>query len=191
MLYIIIGAIGFVVVHIFDLVALKRIPRLKPVVWCVGSGLLIYSLVMICRYPVKIELPAWSIWLGWGVLAVSASLLIHSLFISLPFRKTYVDAGVGDSLVKTGLYALVRHPGILWFPLFMLSLIPISRSSLLLIAAPTFIALDIVLVFIQDKFIFGRMFRGYDSYRRETPMLLPNRKSVGAFLRSLRQVKSQ
>jgi protein-S-isoprenylcysteine O-methyltransferase Ste14 len=146
---------------------------------------------MICRYPVKIELPAWSIWLGWGVLAVSAFLLIHSLFISLPFRKTYVDTGVSDKLVKTGLYALVRHPGILWFPLFMLSLIPISRSSLLLIAAPTFIALDIVLVFIQDRFIFGRMFRGYDSYRRETPMLLPNRKSVSAFLRSLRQVKSQ
>jgi len=191
MLYIIIGAVGFIVVHVFDLVALKRIPKLKPVVWCIGSGLLIYSLVMICRYPVKIELPAWSVWLGWGVLAVSASLLIHSLFVSLPFRKTYVDTGVGDKLVKNGLYALVRHPGILWFPLFMLSLIPISRSSLLLIAAPTFIALDIVLVFIQDRFIFGRMFHGYERYRRETPMLLPNRKSVGAFLRSLRQVKSQ
>ena len=190
MLYIIIGAIGFVVVHLFDLVALKRIPRLKPVIWCIGSGLLIYSLVMICRYPVKIMLPAWSTWLGWGMLAVSASLLIHSLFISLPFRKTYVDTGVGDKLVKTGLYALVRHPGIMWFPLFMLSLIPISRSSLLLIAAPTFIALDIVLVVIQDRLIFGRMFHGYDSYRLETPMLLPNRKSFGAFLRSLRQVKS-
>jgi hypothetical protein len=73
----------------------------------------------------------------------------------------------------------------------MLSLIPISGASLLLIAAPTFIALDIVLVVIQDKLIFGRMFHGYDSYRRETPMLLPNRKSFGAFLRSLRQVKSQ
>lgn len=191
MLYIIIGAVGFVVVHLFDLVALKRIPRLKPVIWCIGSALLIYSLVMICRYPVKIELPAWSTWLGWGMLAVSATLLIHSLFISLPFRKTYVDAGVGDKLVRTGLYALVRHPGILWFPLFMLSLIPISRSSLLLIAAPTFIALDIVLVVIQDKLIFGRMFPGYDNYRRETPMLLPNKKSFGAFWRSLRQVKSQ
>jgi len=191
MLYIIIGAVGFVVVHIFDLVALKRIPRLKPIVWCLGSASLIYSLVMICRYPVKIMLPAWSTWLGWGVLTVSACLLVHSLFISLPFRKTYVDTGVGDKLIKTGLYALVRHPGIMWFPLFMVSLIPISRSSLLLIAAPTFIALDIVLVVIQDRFIFSRMFAGYDSYRRETPMLLPTRKSVSAFLRSLRQVRSQ
>jgi protein-S-isoprenylcysteine O-methyltransferase Ste14 len=191
MLYIIIGAIGFVVVHIFDLVAIKRIPKLKPFVWCVGCGLLIYSLVMICRYPVKVVLPAWSTWLGWGVLAISATSLIHSLFISLPFRKTYVDTGVGDKLVKTGPYALVRHPGILWFPLFMLSLILISSSSLLLIAAPTFIALDIALVVIQDKFIFGRMFHGYERYRRETPMLLPNKKSISAFLRSFRQVKSQ
>jgi len=191
MLYIIIGAVGFVVVHLFDLVALKRIPRLKPIIWCIGSGLLIYSLVMICRYTVKIELPAWATWLGWGVFTVSLFLLIHSLFISLPFRKTYLDTGVGDRLVKTGLYALVRHPGILWFPLFMLSLIPISRSSLLLIAAPIYIALDIVLVYIQDKFVFGRMFEGYDSYRQETPMLLPNKKSFSAFLRSLRQVKSQ
>ncbi len=190
MVYIIIGAVGFTLAHIFDLVSLKRIPRLKPIIWFLGCGLLIYSLVMICRYPVKIMLPAWSIWLGWGVLAVSASLLIHSLFISLPFRRTYITTGVGDKLVKTGLYALVRHPGVMWFPLFILSLIPISRSSLLLIAAPIFIGLDIVLVVIQDRFVFGRMFDGYDSYRRQTPMLLPNRRSVSAFLRSLRQVKS-
>ena len=191
MLYIIIGAIGFAVVHIFDLVALKRVPKLKPIIWSVGSGLLIYSLVMICRYPDKVSLPAWSTWLGWGVLAVSASLLIHSLFISLPFRMTYVDDGVGDKLVKSGMYALVRHPGVIWFPLLMLSLIPISRSSLLLVAAPTFIGLDIALVVIQDKVIFGRMFAGYRNYRRETPMLLPNKRSFSAFLRSLRQVKSQ
>jgi len=79
----------------------------------------------------------------------------------------------------------------MWFPLFMLSLIPISRSSLLLTAAPIFIGLDIALVVIQDKIIFGRMFAGYRNYRRETPMLLPNKKSFSAFLRSLRQVKSQ
>jgi protein-S-isoprenylcysteine O-methyltransferase Ste14 len=73
----------------------------------------------------------------------------------------------------------------------MVSLIPISRSSLLLIAAPIFVGMDIVLVIIQDKFIFDRMFEGYENYRRETPMLLPNKKSFNAFLRSFRQVKSQ
>jgi len=190
MLYIIIGAIGFTVVHIFDLVALKKVPRLKPVIWAVGSGLLIYALAMICLSPDKLVVPAWLTGVGWGVLVLSASLLIHALFISLPFRKTYVDKGVGDKLVESGFYALVRHPGVIWFTLLMLSLIPVARSQLLLIAAPVFIALDIVLVIIQDKFLFGRMFVGYGAYRQETPMLLPNRRSVNVFLRFLRWVRS-
>jgi len=190
MIYIVIGTLGFVVIHLFDIVSLKRIPRAKPVTWALGSGLLIYSLVMICLAPDKLLLPSWLTWLGWAGLGVSLPLLVHSLFINLPFRRTYVATGVGDKLITTGVYALVRHPGVLWFSLFILSLIPVSRSSLLLVAAPVFILLDILLVVIQDKFVFGRMFDGYDSYRQETPMLLPNRRSVNAFLHSLGQAKS-
>ena len=190
MLYIAIGALGFTVIHLFDMVALKGVPRAKPVIWAAGSGLLIFALVKICLWPDKLLLPGWLNGLGWGVLSASAGLLIHSLFISLPFRKTYVADGVGDGLVKTGFYALVRHPGVIWFTLLMLSLIPVSGSRLSLIAAPVFIALDIILVVIQDKFVFNRMFKGYDDYRQETPMLLPSRRSVSAFLRSMRQVKS-
>ena len=187
MLYIAIGALGFIVIHLFDLVSLKRVPRVKPIIWASGSGLLIYSLVEICLWPDKLLLPAWLTWLGWGILAVSSSFLIHSLFVSLPFRKTYVATGVGDRLITAGVYALVRHPGVIWFALVMLSLIPVSRSRLLLIAAPTFILLDIVLVVIQDRFVFGRMFKEYEAYRQETPMLWPLRRSINAFLRSIRR----
>jgi len=187
MLYIAIGALGFTVIHLFDLVSLKRVRRVKPIIWASGCGLLVYSLVKICLWPDKLLVPAWLTWLGWGVLAVSSSLLIHSLFISLPFRKTYMATGVGDRLITTGVYALVRHPGVIWFTLLMLSLIPVSGSRLLLVAAPTFILLDIVLVVIQDRFIFSRMFKEYEAYRRETPMLWPLRRSINAFLRSVRR----
>ena len=190
MIYIAIGAIGFTVIHLFDIVSLKRIPKAKPVTWALGSGLLIYSLVMICLAPDKLLLPSWLTWLGWGALGVSLSLLVYSLFIKLPFQKTYVATGVGDKLVTTGVYALVRHPGVLWSTLFMLSLIPVSRSSLLLIAAPIFILLDILLVVIQDKFYFGQMFSGYDRYRKETPMLIPNRKSIIACIRTINQTRA-
>lgn len=189
MVYIALGILGFVIIHLFDLVALEKVPRVKPVTWASGSGLLIYSLVMICLAPDKLVLPGGLVWAGWGVLGASSGLLIHSLFINLPFRKTYVATGVGDKLITTGMYALVRHPGVIWFTLLMLSLIPVSGSRLMLIAAPVFISLDILLVFIQDRFVFGRMFSGYDSYRRETPMLLPNRRSVNVFRRSFRQAK--
>ncbi len=189
-IYIAIGTLGFLVTHAFDFVSLKRIPGAKPFIWILGSGLLAYSLVMVCFAPDKLPLPIWSTWLGWGLLLISLPLLIYSLFINLPFRKTYITTGVGDNLITTGLYALVRHPGVPWFILFMLSLILVSRSSLLLIAAPIFILLDIVLVIVQDKFFFVRMFDGYDSYQRKTPMLVPNRQSISAFINSLKQARA-
>jgi len=191
MLYIVLGIIGFTVIHLFDLVSLKRVPRAKPIVWASGSGLLIYSLVMICLAPDKLVLPVWLTWLGWGLLSLSLPLLIHSLFVGLPFRKTYLATGIADRLITTGVYALTRHPGVIWFTILMLALIPVAGSRLLLIAAPVFITLDILLVTIQDRFIFGRMFDGYESYRHQTPMLLPNRRSLHVFLRSLRKVELQ
>jgi len=187
MIYIALGSLGLLIIYLFDIVSLKRIPGAKPVTWIAGSGLLAYSVIMVCLAPDKLPLPSWSIWLGWALLLVSLSVLIYSLFINLPFRKTYVATGAGDKLVTTGLYALVRHPGVHWLILIMLSLILVSRSSLMLIASPIWILLDILLVVIQDKFLFGRMFAGYNTYRQKTPMLVPNRRSISAFINSLKQ----
>ncbi len=190
MIYIATGCLGFLVIHLFDIVSLKKLPGAKPFTWVLGSGLLLYALAMVCLKADKIPLPIWSTWLGWALLTISLSLLIYSLFINLPFRKTYIATGVGDKLIRTGLYALVRHPGVHWFILVMLSLILVARSSLLMVAAPIFILLDIVLVIVQDKFFFIRMFASYDSYQRETPMLVPNRQSVSAFINSLKQART-
>jgi len=188
MLYIAIGCLGFVVIHLFDIVSLKRWAKgIKPATWVLGSGLLVYALVIACLRSDKLTLPVWSTWLGWVLLTISLLLLIYSLFINLPFRKTYITTGASDTLIRTGLYALVRHPGVIWFTLFMLSLTLVSKSSVLVIAAPIFILLDIVLVITQDKFVFTKMFDGYESYQQETPMLLPNRQSINAFINSLKQ----
>jgi protein-S-isoprenylcysteine O-methyltransferase Ste14 len=142
---------------------------------------------MLCLAPDKLSLPVWSAWLGWGLLAISLSLLLYSLFINLPFRKTYIATGVSGKLVTTGLYALVRHPGVHWFTVFMLSLFLVSGSMLLVIAGPILILLDILLVIFLDRFFFRRMFEGYVYYQQQTPMLVPNRRSINAFVNSLKQ----
>ncbi|MFC1918643.1 DUF1295 domain-containing protein [Chloroflexota bacterium] len=192
MIYIAIGCLGFLVIHLFDIVSLKRLTGAKPFTWTLGNGLLVYALIMACIHPDKLPLPTWSIWLGWVLLSISVLLLVYALFINLPFRKTYITTGVSDRLITTGLYALVRHPGVHWLILILLSLILVSESSLLLIAAPIFILLDILLVTLQDRFFFGRMFGDYDSYRKETPMLVPNRQSITAFTDSLKhQLRTQ
>jgi protein-S-isoprenylcysteine O-methyltransferase Ste14 len=187
MVFIAVGCLGFLILHLFDIVALRRLPVAKPLAWMLGSGLLLYSLAMVSLEADKLPLPSWSAWLGATLLSTSLLALIWSLFINLPFRKTYLASGVGDELVTTGLYGLVRHPGVIGFVLVLLSLILVSRSSLLLVAAPVFIMLDIVLVIVQDRFVFGKMFAGYDRYREKTPMLVPNRQSLNTFMNSLTQ----
>jgi protein-S-isoprenylcysteine O-methyltransferase Ste14 len=190
MIYIVLGGLGFLSVQLLDIVSLKRIPVVKPITALVGNGLLVFSIIMLCLSPDKLALPVWSSWLGWVILPISLSMLIYSLYINLPFAKTYVATGVGDKLITSGLYALVRHPGVHWFSLLLLALVLVSSSRLMLIAAPIWVLLDIILVAIQDRFFFGRMFAGYDNYRRQTPMLIPNRRSLSAFINSLRQTGS-
>ncbi len=187
MAYIALGILGFTIIHLSDIVSLKRIPFAKPITWLVGGGLLVYSVVMVSLISDRLPLPGWSLWLGWLLLAASILLLVYSLFFNLPFGKTYVSRGVGSRLVENGLYALVRHPGVWGFVLVMLSLVLVSGSSLMLVAAPVWIFLDILLVVVQDKFFFGKMFPGYEDYRRKTPMLFPNRRSLAAFLGQARR----
>ena len=162
-------------------------PGAKPYIWILGSGLLVYSLTMLSLKSGALPLPLWSTWLGWGVFSISLFLLIYSLFVNLPFRETYVAASADNKLVRSGLYTLVRHPWVHWFTLILLSLVLVTKSSLLLIAAPVFNLQNILLVVIQDRFLFGKMFHGYKSYRQETPMFLPSRKSLNAFISCLRQ----
>jgi protein-S-isoprenylcysteine O-methyltransferase Ste14 len=190
MIYIVLGGLGFLSVKILDIVSLKRIPGVKPLTVLVGNGLLVFSIIMLCLSPEKLALPLWSSWLGWALLPISLFLLIYSLYINLPFAKTYVATGVGDKLITSGFYALVRHPWVYGFTLLMVALILVSKSRLMLIAAPIWVLLDIILVAIQDRFFFGRMFAGYDDYRRQTPMLIPNRRSISAFIDSIKQTGS-
>ena len=181
MTFVVMGAIGFAIIHFCDIVALRNVPWAKPLIWLTGSGMVVYATAAISLSQDKLALPGWLVVIGWPLLMISLYLLIHSLFIKLPFRKTYLATGVGDRLVTSGLYALVRHPWLHSFSLLMMSLLLIFQSNLLLIAIPLWIVLNILLVIIQDRFFFGRMFPGYRDYRRQTPMLIPTRKSINLF----------
>jgi protein-S-isoprenylcysteine O-methyltransferase Ste14 len=185
--YILLGVLAFLIAFPFDLASIKAIPYLKQIIGLVSAALFGYSLLAVCLAPVKLPLPNWLSWVGWPLLLISVCLLVYSLFLEIPFQRTYVDAGVGDKLVKTGTYALVRHPGVLWLALVLLALVLVSRSRLLLLATPVWILMDVLYVWIQERFFFGRMFPGYEQYKRETPMLLPTPASSARCWRSIRK----
>ncbi len=184
MIYIILGVCTFLVAYWFDFVSFKKIPLAKLILGGTAGFLGIYSLAMVCLRTERLNLPGYLSFLGWFLLFVSAFLLLFSLFWEIPLGKTYLVKGVGDELIKTGTYALVRHPGVIWYTLFLIALLLISSSQLLLIALPIWIFMDILYVFIQEKFYFSRMFPGYEEYKKETPMLIPTRRSFVRFLAS-------
>ena len=91
-----------------------------------------------------------------------------------------------QKLVTSGLYSLVRHPWLLFYALAMVSLLLIFQTSLLLVATATWIALDVLLVIIQDRYFFSRMFPGYAAYRSTTPMFIPSKTSWNAFISQIK-----
>jgi protein-S-isoprenylcysteine O-methyltransferase Ste14 len=176
--FILLGCLAFVIAYFYDLAALKNIAYLKQAIGLTFTSLFGVSVPMVCLRAERLLLPSWLSWLGWPLLVLAALLLTYSIFLEIPFKQTYATDGVGEKLVKTGTYALVRHPGVLWFGLLLLALIAISRSRLLLIAAPVWFLMDVLYVWIQERFYFGKMFPGYEQYKQETPMLIPTRKSI-------------
>lgn len=106
-------------------------------------------------------------------------LLIYSLFFAIPFTKTYIDSDVKQKKVcRDGMYALCRHPGVLWFIGIYLFLWLSLGGELLLAQFVIFSTLNILYIIIQDNWSFLKCFDDYEEYKKETPFLIPNRKSI-------------
>jgi protein-S-isoprenylcysteine O-methyltransferase Ste14 len=187
--YILLGAAGFLLMHLLDFASLKKLPLVKPALALSGTALVVYASAMAAVNGERFELPLSLTLIGWVLLAVSACLMVYSLYVVLPFGKTYLATGLSGQLVTGGLYRLVRHPWLLFFGLSMAGLVLGSRSLLALEASVFWTVLSAGLAYLQDRHLFPRMFPGYAEYQRRTPMLLPNKVSFSAFLRDLKQNK--
>jgi protein-S-isoprenylcysteine O-methyltransferase Ste14 len=186
MLYVVIGCIAFAFLYIFDLNKLISIHRALNISFACGVFLL-----TLATYGIVVT-PSPGFWIGsiwkvtFGLLTMAAfSLMIYSLFFALPFRKTYV-AMDKIQLVNTGMWALCRHVGVLWFFFMYLFLWLATGKLIVLYAGITWTILDIVHVYMQDRWIFPQTLPGYDKYKREVPFLIPNRKSIRKCLNTLR-----
>jgi len=131
-------------------------------------------------------LPGWLTFAGWALLPLPSLLLLYTLVFELPFRRTFVGSPSSTDMVTTGTYTLIRHPAVLWYLLLLASVLLATRSIVLLVALPIWLAMDVVWVLLQERFSLARNFPDYATYKRTTPLLIPNRRSVTAFLRSFR-----
>lgn len=112
--------------------------------------------------------------------ALLTALLGYTLFFALPAEASYAHPGEDRPVCATGVYALCRHPGVLWFAGAYLCLW--GGFGFPLRSAVLYTALDVLLVLFEDRRVFPARLSGYDDYRRTTPFLLPDRASLRAFL---------
>jgi protein-S-isoprenylcysteine O-methyltransferase Ste14 len=114
-------------------------------------------------------------------------LLVYSQFFWLPFRVTYLETAKKNAVVDWGMYALCRHPGVIWFSLCCLFLWLTSGKTLMMWAWILWTLMDILLVYIEDRWIFPAILDGYTLYKEKVPFLIPNMDSIKNAILHLRR----
>lgn len=125
---------------------------------------------------------------GWPGLGARAALcftaaaaflcmLMYTLFFAIPFQESYGRQEGGRRVCKSGIYALCRHPGVLWLAGFYLFIWLALGGIVPLAAFVAFSLLDVIYVVIQDRIIFPILFEDYGEYQEQVPFLWPDKTS--------------
>ena len=171
--FFIIGTAGYILLILFDLAIIKRKVFLK---WVTMTGFILTAVpyVLLHRlytstHPLPLQI------LLYSLLALCAGLLVFSVFLEVRL----FSSGKEGKLYKGGTYSISRHPGFLWY------------TGVNCVIAWLFFRLDVLslvigltvdnflLIFLEDRVLFPRMFTGYDAYRREVPFLFSLRMKRG------------
>lgn len=178
MKYVIIGCLAFGFMYVFDLNKIRIKVQGLNIFFAITVGLLAYATfgILTGGYDrISVSLPVQIIA---GIFAgVALVLLLYSLFGALPFRRTYVEKNGNNTVINTGMYALCRHPGVIWFFFLFLFFSLATGIKLMMLATLIWTALDVVHVYIQDRWLFPMTLKDYELYQKETPFLIPNRES--------------
>ena len=192
MVKIIIGGVAFLLFIIYDLEQAgafgRQFHNIVRLFFLLGFVFLTFSTINVVRMRVA-TLAFWKFHSAFFLFCAVCFLflLIYTLFFALPFQETYIVQDVGNRVCARGMYALCRHPGVLWFTGFYLSLWFALGGLQLLCIALWYCCLNLCYVIFQDRYTFPKIFFDYAHYRQQVPFLIPNRKSVRQCLSTLRK----
>jgi protein-S-isoprenylcysteine O-methyltransferase Ste14 len=174
------GILGFLLLFVFDLLSMNYKRKSKYLFMVLGVVSLIVGTILIIRRDTSFILPS-SVRILFGVMTIPfLLLLIYSVVIEVG-KNTYQYNNT-PKLITTGTYALSRHPGVLWLFGLYLSLSFTFAHTGLLVAAFLFTVVNTLYVYIQEKLIFIHIFDDYRMYQSQTPFIIPNSKSLKAFI---------
>lgn len=159
------GATGYLLAGLYDVAILLDKPLLRKFLY---AGFFITAL----PYPVIFftwvsPLPSFASWIIFPLTIVFALLLIYSVMI-----ETALFSGSTGCLYRGGTYRISRHPGFIWYTIInvLVSIYYWNYRITMLFMALTLC--NLILIAVEDRIFFPRMFAEYEEYRKCTPFFL-------------------
>lgn len=188
MLYVWIGSFCFILFALSDWNKIYLHSRLLQYSFFAGFLLLSFATGMIVIKESNVIIFSFSTTILCSFLAMlSFILLIYSLFFALPFSATYLEHHEKTILNDRGFYALCRHPGVLFFMAFYLFSGLAVGNWILLLAGFVFSILNVIYIWIQDRWFFPVLYQNFTRYQQNTPFLIPNRNSMHRCVKTMRR----
>ncbi len=165
---------GFLLLFLGDLFQALRRPllaRLVSIFGYSGIGAALFFVVFFDRLPRTGE--------GGEIVEIGAAslfalLLLYSVLLEIPLaERRRPAAGSERRAFAGGTYALVRHPGFLWFLGLAASLAVLYRTPAVTTPAAAMVLMNLLLVIGEDRWLFPRIFRDWQDYKRAVPFLIP------------------
>lgn len=175
----IIGTIGFILYFIYDINSVKKPEGIARYFFGLGSIFVLSSVIYeIYVQRTHIQTGGISFFISVCLLFLFTGLLIYTLFFCFDMEETYIQVNQKRMAYTRGMYALCRHPGVLWFAGCFLCLYGLIGEKETFIYGLAMIFYNVCYVILQDVYVFPHTFINYKEYKEETPFLLPNRKSM-------------
>lgn len=186
------GALAFGLMVLSDYGQVLRGHRGAGMLFPLGGALLIAATaaLLVRRWRTAPPGPGSLFWFAGSALMLL--LLIYTLFFALPAGGSSAATAQKDELrplVDTGMFALCRHPGVLFLGGFYACLWGALGGWALGLAFVLFTLLDAAYAAWQGEAVFPRSIRGYAAYRAATPRFIPTPGSLRRCLHTLRTPK--
>ena len=116
---------------------------------------------------------------------ISVALLIHALFFAIPSDGMYLKKTEQRTVYDKGVYALCRHPGVLWLFAGYEFYGAFLGSWTLMLSGAVYSVCNVLYVMFLERYVFPKIFVNYEVYRTTTPFLIPNRASIKRCLQTI------
>ncbi|MDD3822457.1 MAG: hypothetical protein PHN93_01725 [Sphaerochaetaceae bacterium] len=158
------GAAGYVISGLYDVAILRGKTLLQRLAL---PGFFITAI----PYPFLFighvtPLPPMLSWMILLCISMLAALLIYSVFIEIP-----LSGSANGALFRGGTYRLSRHPGFLWYTGINLLVSLYFWEIPILLLCTGLTLCNLLLITVEDLFLFPKIFPDYKEYRKETPFL--------------------